>query len=146
MSVFEALTDEDIQSCFEVMKELRPEIESASFVGRIREQESQGYHLLGIRDGARVVAAAGYRIGTFLAWGRVLYVDDLITHPDTRGRGFGSALLRWLIDQARRAHCAQLHLDSGYQRLAAHRFYLNHGLHLHCHHFAMKLDGTQAPR
>ena len=105
MSVFAALSDEDIQSCLEVMQVLRPGIQDGSFVARIREQESQGYHLVGIRDGARVVGAAGYRIGTFLAWGRILYVDDLITHPDARGRGFGSALLRWLIDEARGAHC-----------------------------------------
>lgn len=140
MTVFTVQTDADIQSCLRVMKFLRPHLEDSTFVARIREQQAQGYRLIAIRDGGQISAAAGYRLGTFLAWGRILYVDDLITDPEKRKRGLGSMLLQWLISQARTESCAQLHLDSGYQRFAAHRFYLNNGLHLSCHHFAMKLS------
>jgi hypothetical protein len=32
-----------------------------------------------------------------------------------------------------------LHLDSGVQRFAAHRFYLARRMDITCHHFALKL-------
>ncbi len=47
----------------------------------------------------------------------------------------------WLIDHARAEGCRALHLDSGYARHAAHRLYLNKGLQMTSHHFAVELGG-----
>lgn len=41
--------------------------------------KNHGYVLVYIVSHGNVVAAAGYRIAEFLAWGRAFYVDDLIT-------------------------------------------------------------------
>jgi GNAT superfamily N-acetyltransferase len=75
----------------------------------------------------------------FLAWGRVCYVDDLITDSESRSRGFAGALFDWVIARAREAGCDQFHLDSGVQRFDAHRFYLAHRMAISCHHFSMPL-------
>lgn len=139
MAVLHANTDAEISACFPVMKVLRPHLEETQFLATVRRQQAQGYHLVFIRETDAVVSAAGFRILEFLAWGKVLYVDDLITDPAQRGRGFGGRLLDWLIAHARAERCAELHLDSGYQRNAAHRLYLNKGLELNSHHFALKL-------
>ncbi|WP_363928505.1 hypothetical protein [Thiobacillus sp. 0-1251] len=37
-----------------------------------------------------VVAVAGFRVGDNFAWGRFLYVDDLVTHPAHRSKGYGA--------------------------------------------------------
>ena len=50
-------------------------------------------------------------------------------------RDDGSALLRWLGHYARSHECKQLHLDSGVQRLDAHRFYEREGLEATSLHF-----------
>jgi GNAT superfamily N-acetyltransferase len=59
-----------------------------------------------------------------LAWGKVLYIDDLITDSETRRSGHGGKLLKWVIEQGKKANCDQVHLDSGPQRHDAHRLYL----------------------
>lgn len=84
-------------------------------------------------------AVAGFRFLHTLAWGKVLYVDDLVTLPEFRSGGHGHMLLEWLLAEAKRLDCEQLHLDSGHHRHGAHRFYLNHGLHIDAHHFSRKL-------
>ena len=145
MEVRPAHSDAEISACFPVMKFLRPHLEAATFVATVRRQTTQGYQLVFIRNADAVVSAAGFRILEFLAWGKVLYVDDLITDPAHRGRGLGSTLLDWLLNQARAQHCAELHLDSGYLRHAAHRLYLNQGLELSCHHFSLKLGVPPTP-
>jgi len=106
-------------------------------VARIDElQRPQGYRLVGSFDEAKnAVAAAGFRVGHNLAWGQFLYVDDLITLPEARGRGHATALLRWILDEAVRLRCGQVHLDSGTERHAAHRLYLGMGMHISSHHF-----------
>lgn len=128
------------------MRELRPHVgDEAEFVRRVDEvQRAEGYRLVAVfEDGADdAVAAAGFRLRNMLAWGRVLYVDDLSTLPTARRRGYGRALLDWLAEEARRLDCGELHLDSGVgpTRADAHRLYLNAGLQITSHHFARVLD------
>ena len=38
---------------------------------------------------------------------------------------WNNAPMNWLVEYARGEGCDQFHLDSGVQRFAAHRFYLN---------------------
>ena len=99
-----------------------------------------GYRLAGSFDDGEeeASAAAGFRVLELLAWGRALYVDDLVTLPDRRGRGHADALFGWLEAEAARLGCDQLHLDSGLgpDRADAHRFYFRHGLRIVSFHFA----------
>jgi GNAT superfamily N-acetyltransferase len=145
MKILRATTDAEIAACFPAMKCLRPHLEEPSFLAKVRRQENEGYRLAYILEQEVVASAAGYRILEFMAWGRVLYVDDLITVPERRGAGCAGFLLDWLIQQGRNEGCNELHLDTGYQRHAAHRLYLHKGLQLNCHHLALKLhDGGSA--
>ncbi|MDQ3034229.1 MAG: GNAT family N-acetyltransferase [Myxococcota bacterium] len=140
MTIRLATTDDELRAAFPVMKQLRPHLELDAFVAQARRQQhAHGWSLAVRFDGERVVACAGYRIGEWLAWGKALYVDDLVTDESARSGGHGDALFEWLCDAARAADCAQLHLDSGVQRFAAHRFYLRKRMNITSHHFARKL-------
>jgi GNAT superfamily N-acetyltransferase len=106
-------------------------------------QRGNGYRLIGAfeEDAEEAAAVAGFRINEFLAWGRHLYVDDLVTAEGHRGRGLAHRLFAWLEDEARRAGCTQFHLDSGVgeDRADAHRFYFRHGLRIASYHFQREL-------
>lgn len=142
LSIAPAVTRADLDRAFEVMRELRPHLTPEGFAAQVeRQRVSAGYVLALLSDGGLARAAAGYRFMETLAWGRILYVDDLVTRAADRGTGYGSALLDWVTGEARAAGCAQLHLDSGVQRFAAHRFYLHKGFDITSHHFAMVLAG-----
>jgi GNAT superfamily N-acetyltransferase len=134
-----ARTDAEILRCFPVMAQLRPHIPPDQFMERIRRQQREGYQLAFCEDAGAVQAVAGYRFGEFLAWGKILYVDDLVTAETARSRGFGHRLLAWLVEQAQARGCDELHLDSGVQRFGAHRFYLKERMEITAHHFALKL-------
>jgi GNAT superfamily N-acetyltransferase len=131
---------------FAAMRELRTDLPSEDeFIRRVDEvQRPEGYRLVGrFEDGEDdAVAVVGFRLGNSLAWGHFLYVDDLITRAAHRSRGHAGALMDWLVGEARRLGCDQLHLDSGTQRHDAHRFYLAHGLLIPGFHFARGLGGS----
>jgi GNAT superfamily N-acetyltransferase len=122
-----------------VIRHLRDVQDAASFLGRVRSQQRSGYHLAALRDGGAPVAVAGFRLGESLARGRFLYVDDLVTLPEARSRGYGAALLGWLAELARTRGAGELHLDSGKQRADAHRFYERQGLEAASIHFKRSL-------
>ena len=143
MSIRIATTDTEILSCHPVMTHLRPRYSSSEFLARVRQQEGEGYELAMLVDQDRVVAVAGFRLGHNLAWGKYLYIDDLVTDATRRSEGHGERLMGWLVETARKRGCAELHLDSGVQRYGAHRFYLRYGMDITSHHFrvALPADG-----
>ena len=142
MNVKIATTDADIARVFPVMHELRPHItDAADFVARVQRQRQteRGWQLLYIEHEGVPVAAASFRIFEHLAWGKVLYVDDLICAESQRGKGFADSLMAWMQMRAREEGCAAMHLDSGVQRVRAHHFYFRQGLSISSFHFAKKL-------
>jgi GNAT superfamily N-acetyltransferase len=106
----------------------------------VQRQIAQGYRLVCYKDNGQVSAVIGFRFLEFLAWGKVLYIDDLITDAAARNNGFGSKLLQWAIDFAKQEKCDQVHLDSGPQRHDAHRLYLNHRFKIIGYHFALSFQ------
>lgn len=140
-----AADEATLRACWPVMRQLRPHLDESSFVDQATRQRSTcGYRLVyAIRatqaKPAPVLGCAGFRITEFMAWGRTLYVDDLVTDVAHRSQGVGASLLDWLAAEARGAGCSQLHLDSGVQRFGAHRFYLTHGMDITAHHFRLEL-------
>ena len=140
-AIKEADTDADIARVYPVMRELRPHIASErEFLARVRRQQAQSrWRLIYAEDNGTPVAAAGFRVSEWLAWGKALYVDDLICLESHRGKGFAEALMRWMEDLARKEGCGEFHLDSGTHRLAAHRFYHRLKLGITSFHFQKKL-------
>jgi GNAT superfamily N-acetyltransferase len=134
----------DTALAFEAMRVLRPHHDDqAEFVRRVDEdQRPQGYRLVGVFDGERCVAVAGFRLIRNLAVGDHIYVDDLATHPDARRRGYGRALLEWCAEEARRLGCVALQLDSAVEgaRLDAHRLYFNAGMRITSYHFSREVE------
>lgn len=137
-----AETAEEIEACYPVLEALRPHVAPDSFVERIRRQQAQGYRLAYLAVGADVLAVAGFRVSENLAWGRFLYVDDLVTAAASRSKGYGGELLDWLVERARTEGCAALHLDSGVQRRDAHRFYASRGMTITSHHFGLDVKAV----
>lgn len=139
-----ATTEADIAACYPVMRQLRPHIPEVEFVPRVRRAQESGYRLVCLREDGVPVAVAGIRSGENLAWGRFVYVDDLVTAAERRSRGHGARLLDWIRAHARTQGCAQIHLDSGLQRLDAHRFYAREGVAKTGYHFAESLADPAA--
>lgn len=129
----------------EAMLALRPHVGSAGeFVRRVDHvQRPAGYRLIAffVEGREQAVAAAGFRVNDYLAWGHSLYCDDLSTLPDHRGHGYAAALVDWMIDEAKRQGCGEFHLDSGVQesRESAHRLYFNKRMRISSYHFSRKV-------
>ncbi|WP_161964511.1 GNAT family N-acetyltransferase [Mucilaginibacter endophyticus] len=98
----------------------------------------EGFELAFIPDANNTKAAAfiGYRKLNMLRTGPIIYVDDLFTFTESRGKGYAGALLDYVNGQAINEGINSIHLDSGYALHTAHRLYLNKGYYLACNHFA----------
>ena len=132
------LAPEDTHLAFRPIHQLRPHYESVDdFVNQVNGfQRPEGYRLVASFADGVPVGAGGFRRLHTLAWGDVIYIDDLVTLESHRGRGHASRLLGWILHEARRLGCAQVHLDSAPHRHPAHRLYLSDGYHISAFHFS----------
>src|SRR5262249_23227184 len=78
--VKEAVAGADIRRLYPVICVLRPHIASADdlVAGAERQRKQSGWRLIYVEDEGEPVAAASFRISEWLAWGKALYVDDLV--------------------------------------------------------------------
>lgn len=119
------------------MAHLRPHLSLSDFKTMAsRMAKTEGYRLITADLEGRVVGVAGFRRFEMLYCGKILSIDDLVVDEAKRSAGVGSALLVWLTAEALRVGCAQIHLDSGLQRLEAHRFYDREGFTRTAYQFA----------
>lgn len=141
MDIHIARTEAEIRACYPAFLELRPHLSELGFISQVqRQMQNHAYTLIYILVEDMVVAAAGYRVAEFLAWGRTFYVDDVITLSTARQNGYGGRLLDWLLEKAGQLGCDQFHLDSGCHRHAAHRLYIGRKLQISSHHFSRVLN------
>ncbi len=139
MQIQLAHTDADILKCRPVMKLLRPHLDEAAFVPLVKNMLSEGYELAFIEAGGQAAAAIGFRYQQKLFDGKQIYVDDLTTLAEHRGKGYGGMLLDFVFDLAKERGYACVTLDSGPTRHDAHRLYLNKGFLISSMHFTKKL-------
>ena len=124
-----AVARDELIACFPVISALRRNLKNEQeWVSRALEMELRGYRVLAVWEGDRPVALAGYRVMDNLIHGRFLYVDDLITLEDQRGKGRGTALLTELSVIGKDEACRRLVLDTAAANIDARRFYTREGL------------------
>lgn len=85
------------------------------------------YHdiLIALDDNNKIVGIASLSIIVNLR-DKKAYLEDFVTDSAARGQGIGSALWSEMLKWATTHNCTELDFTSGYDRAAAHQFYLNH--------------------
>ena len=134
-----AETDEQILKCWDALHALRPHLIEADLLPLIREIQTSGYILAYVESNGKAAAIIGYRYLHFLFNGKHIYIDDLSTLPEARGKGYGSALLDFVKNEAQQRGLKTVTLDSGHHRYDAHRLYLKEGYKIMAHHFLLTL-------
>ncbi len=84
--------------------------------------------LLVVEDAGQIVGIVSvlFTVSTFLG-ARVGLLEDMIVHPDQRGRGYGGRLLASAIAEARNAGCQRITLLTDAANIEAKAFYQRAG-------------------
>lgn len=137
MEIRIAEVDSELELVGSLLIQLRPSYDLHTIISQVRAQQKRGYTVAYIKDDGQAICAAGFVIETGLAWGKYMYIEDLVTDAHRRSSGLGKVMLDWLKSHAQKNDCDQIHLDSGVQNFSAHRFYLREGFNIASHHFSI---------
>jgi GNAT superfamily N-acetyltransferase len=131
---------EDLKKCTEVILALRPHLNAKKVLSMYETMQKEGYHIIYIEEDNKAVAFAGYRSYTMFFSARTIYIDDVCTLPDYRGKGYAGKLLDYIIDKAITGKYNAVSLDSGHHRNKAHKLYLNKEFIIEAHHFHLNIQ------
>lgn len=131
--------EQEILDCYAVMALLRPHIKASEFLPKVKKlAETANFQMVYLADG-EIKAVAGFRISEWLARGKYLEIEDLVTADGDRSKGYGGQLFDWLVNYAGEHDCDHVRLVSHVNRFDAHRFYLNKRMIIEAHYFSLSL-------
>ncbi|KPN73307.1 GNAT family N-acetyltransferase [Neisseria sp. 74A18] len=145
-SVLREIGEEETAVAFAALSILRTTLNDVSrFVEQVNtHQRPQGYRLLGIFEEGKTnaVAVCGFREQTNLASGRHIHIDDVVTIPQGRSKGYAARLLAEVQKIAEQSGIRKIHVQSdvGSERTPAHRLYFESGFEIDAFHFVCKVD------
>lgn len=139
MEIKIAETENEIENCYAVMRELRPHLSLDEFTAQVlRQMNDSNFQLVYLSD-SEIKAVGGIRLAEWLAGGKSLEIEDLVSKTGERSKGYGGALFDWIVRYAKRENCSEIKLVSHVKRYGAHRFYLNKRMNIVAHYFALEL-------
>ncbi len=92
MKIQLANAEDQIVKCSDVLRTLRPHLTENELVLMVKEMWQDGFKLAFIEEDDKAVAAIGYRHLQFLYNGKHIYIDDLVTLPGYRGKGYAAGI------------------------------------------------------
>lgn len=135
------MAPEWLQRAESAHRQLRPQL-PADYTAKMQRVFAQGGRMVLAAEGELVLGVAIWRCYENTYNNVQVYVDDLVTDDTRRSEGVGRALIDWLTARSQMLNASKLTLDSGTQRVNAHRFYLRERFHITAFHFEKKLDQT----
>lgn len=133
-------TELEIIGCWDVVSLLRPHLERGKWIPMVTEMmQNEKYFIAGVADQERFVAFAGCRFMTSLHTGNMIYIDDLCTLDEYRGKGLATRLLDHIREIGRLNNQDALVLDTDFTNNTAQKVYLKQGFKLAALHLASPL-------
>ena len=141
IGVLREIPAEETATAFAALSVLRSSLTDINrFVEQINtRQRPAGYRLLGIFEEGKhnAVAVCGFHEAYNLASGHHIHIDDIVTMPQSRLKGYASQLLEAVRKIGAEAGVAKIHLNVhvSHDRSDAHRLYFKNGFEISAYHF-----------
>ncbi len=132
-------SESELKALAPIISQLRPHFDLNELVARIKIQRKRGYKLAYVVSGEKVLCVAGFVTGYKLAWGKHIYIDDLVTSEEHHSADAGKILMEWFKTYAKENGYETIHLDASVLGFSSHKFYLESGFHIDSHHFSINL-------
>ena len=129
---FRTLTASDLKSLLELYKQLdaEDELSPAGSEAVWKEIEENGnIQYFGAVDGGRVVSTCyAVYIPNLTRNNRgICFIENVVTDQEYRNLGLASRVIDMAVEYAKKRHCYKVILQSGKDRIDAHRFYERKG-------------------
>jgi len=122
-NIIELTTIEQWTEAFPIMSQLRSNLMIETYLELLSQMKKEGYRLFALLSENKIVALVGlsWRVNFYSK--KHVFIYDLVTDASKRSHGYGERLLNFIHVWAKDNGADYVALESGIQRIEAHRFY-----------------------
>jgi GNAT superfamily N-acetyltransferase len=108
---------------FPVINQLRTDLTEETYLELLQEMQKDGYTIFALYNNEKIVAVTGlsWRVNFYNK--KHIFIYDLVTDIEYRSFGYGEKLISYVHSWAKQQGAEYVALESGLQRIDAHRFY-----------------------
>lgn len=121
--ILELTTQNQFLEAFPILNQLRTDLTEVSYLELLTQMKQNGYKLFALYREQSIIVVAGISLQVNFYNKKYVFVYDLITDAAHRSQGYGYRLLSYIDEWAKSNGAQFVALESGIQRIDAHRFY-----------------------
>lgn len=122
-NIYELTDEKEYLNAYNILVQLRTDITKESYLYLLKEMKKDGYMLFGLYKDKELVSLVGFSLRVNFYNKRHVFVYDLVTDIKYRSLGYGEELLNFVDKWAKENNTEYVALESGIQRVEAHKFY-----------------------
>ena len=142
IEITEALSEEDYQEAFPIMRQLIPDLDLETYNQRVCVAKATGYKMFIARKDTDVIGVIGVIHSHNLHDGFITFVEEIAVDEKYRGKGYGSKLLAFAENRASEEGCTNIELDVESKDKYVEDFYLRNGYEISGIYLFKELEAT----
>ena len=135
MYTISLIPKENIYSIIPLLKILDEEIKDEVLKRRLDEMILQNYECVGVYDNDKLIGISGLWTLTKYYIGKHIEPDNVVIHPDYRGKKVGEQLMKWIFEYAQNKGCTASELNCYVKNRRGVEFWKQHGYKIIGYHF-----------
>jgi GNAT superfamily N-acetyltransferase len=136
---FRLIPAEEIGEVLPFLRMLNGAFDEETMRERLAGMFAQGYECVGVFEGSVLVGISGLWTLTKHYVGRHIEPDNVVIHPDYRGRGVGEAMMQWIEAYGRSKGCVAAELNCYVTNSGGQKFWANQGYKIIGFHYQKML-------
>lgn len=132
------IASEDMEAIIPFLQILDPKLDKETLQKRLPDMLKNNYQCVGVFDNNRLIGISGIWVLYKYYIGKHVEPDNVIIHPDYRGKGIGELLIKWIDDYAQQIGAAASNLNVYTTNSSAIKFWTKSGYKIISFHLQKK--------
>ncbi len=125
MYKIQLVAKDEMYSIIPLLEILSNKIEEQVLKSRLDEMVKIGYECVGVYDNDKLIGISGLWTLVKYYVGKHIEPDNVVVHPDYRGKGVGEQMMKWIYEYAKAKGCTAVELICYVTNNPGQKFWLN---------------------
>ena len=136
----EFIKSSEIETIIPFLQLLDTSLKEDELEFRLQKMIENNYLCIGVFNNKKLIGISGLWIIQKYYTGKYIEPDNVVIHPDYRGKGIGEMMSKWIDEYAIKIGCVASNLNVYSTNSNAIRFWLNQGYRIISFHLQKKFD------
>jgi GNAT superfamily N-acetyltransferase len=124
----------ELASILPFLEMLDKNIDKQILIERLSYMKETGYQCVGVYNSQKLIGISGLWILCKYYVGKHIELDNVIIHPDYRGKRIGEQMMQWIHNYAKSIGCTRSELNCYVRNSKGLKFYMNCGYEMMSFH------------